>query len=313
MDIRDSICDTIGRTPIVRIRKLFRKRGVEILAKLEGANPMGSVKDRIAVWMLKKGIAKGEIRPGMTLVESSSGNTGIGLAMAGAALGYPVLITMSKKASVERRQMLAAMGAEVVLVDGGSDDAWDKADEIAASHRKRYFRIHQYKSPYNAQCHYETTGPEIWEQTGGRVDAVVITIGTTGTLVGAGRFLKEKNPKLKIVTVEPTAVNTQQGLRNLKTQRVPEIFDASLIDYRWETADEEAYTLARRLAREEGIFAGISSGSCLAGAIRYAGQIAKGEIVAVLPDRGEKYLSTPLYRRSGEGRHGRRGGSKPRR
>lgn len=295
MDIHESICDTIGRTPMVRIRRLFRKPGVEILAKIEGANPMGSVKDRIAVWMVKKAIEAGELKPGMTLVESSSGNTGIGLAMAGAALGYAVLVTMSKNVSLERRQMLRALGAELVLVDGGSDEAWDKADEIAASDPARYFRVHQYRSPYNAQCHYETTGPEIWEQTGGRVDAVVITIGTTGTLVGAGRFLKEKKPGLKIVTVEPTPENTQQGLRNLKVQRVPEIFDASLIDHRWETGDEEAYQMARRLAREEGIFAGISSGSCMAAAVRYAARVGRGVIVAVLPDRGEKYLSTPLW------------------
>jgi cysteine synthase len=300
MDIRESILDTIGRTPLVRLRRIFRKPGVEILLKLEGFNPMGSLKDRIAVWMARKALESGALKPGMTLVESSSGNTGIGLAMVAAALGMKALIAMSKKVSVERRKMMRALGAELVLVDGGSDEAWGKADEIAASDSKKYFRIHQYKSPANALCHYETTGPEIWEQTGGKVDAVVITLGTTGTLMGAGRFLKEKNPKLKIVTVEPSPVNTQQGIRNLRTQRVPDIFEGSLIDHRWETQDEEAYTLARRLALEEGVFAGISSGSCLAGTIRYAGMISRGVIVAVLPDRGEKYLSTPLFDGKGD-------------
>jgi cysteine synthase len=295
MEIKPSICETVGQTPLVRIRRMWTRPGVEILAKLEGFNPMGSVKDRIAVWMVERAERSGELKPGMTLVESSSGNTGIGLAMVGAAKGYPVLITMAKKVSVERRQIMRALGAEVVLVDGGSDDAWDKADEIAASDPVKYFRIHQYRSPYNALAHYEGTGPELWRQTGGRIDWAVITLGTTGTLVGLGRFLKEKDSKIRILTVEPTPVNTQQGLRNLRVQRRPEIFDESCIDRRMEVADDEAYDLARRLAREEGIFGGISAGSAMAGALAVARQLDRGVVVAVLPDRGDKYLSTPLY------------------
>jgi cysteine synthase len=207
-----------------------------------------------------------------------------------------VLITMSRKVSVERRQILRALGAEVVLVDGGSDDAWDLADKIAAEDPKKYCRVEQYSSPYNVRCHYETTGPEIWRQTDGAIDVLVVTLGTTGTLMGAGRYLKERKPSLRIVTVEPTRENKQQGLRNIRHQRVPKIFDPSIIDHRLETNDDEAYETARRLAREEGIFAGISSGSCIAGAIRYAKETDRpGTIVAVLPDRGEKYLTTDLF------------------
>jgi cysteine synthase B len=295
MDIKPSICATVGATPLVRIQRMFQKPGVDILAKLEGFNPMGSVKDRIAVWMVEKAEQAGELKPGMTIVESSSGNTGIGLAMVGAAKGYRVLITMAKKVSVERRQMLRALGAELVLVDGGSDDAWDKADEIAASDPKKYFRANQYRSPYNALAHYETTGPELWQQTGGKIDWLVITLGTTGTLMGLARFFKEKGSKVNIATVEPTPVNTQQGLRNIRHQRRPEIFDESVIDWRMEVTDEEAYPLARALATQEGIFGGISSGSAMAGAIAVAKKIDHGVIVVILPDRGEKYLSTPLY------------------
>jgi cysteine synthase len=295
MDIKPDICSTVGNTPLVRINRVYTKPGVDILAKLEGFNPMGSVKDRIAVWMIEKAEQAGELKKGMTIVESSSGNTGIGLAMVGAAKGYKVLITMAKKASVERRQMLTAMGAELVLVDGGSDEAWDKADEIAASDPKKYYRAHQYKSPYNALAHYEATGPELWRQTDGKIDWVVITLGTTGTLMGLGQFLKEKNPKIKIATVEPTKVNTQQGLRNIRYQRRPDIFDEAIIDWRLETTDEEAYPLARRLATDEGIFGGISAGSAMAGAIKVAEKLDRGVIVVVIPDRGEKYLSTPLY------------------
>lgn len=295
MDIKPDICATVGHTPLVRINRLVPKPGIDILAKLEGFNPMGSVKDRIAVWMIEKAEKAGELKPGMTIVESSSGNTGIGLAMVGAAKGYKVLITMAKKASVERRQMLRAMGAELLLVDGGSDDAWDKADEIAAADPKKYYRAHQYKSPYNALAHYEATGPELWRQTDGRIDWVVITLGTTGTLMGLGKFLKEKDPKIKIATVEPTKVNTQQGLRNIRYQRRPDIFDEAMIDLRLETTDEEAYPLARRLASEEGIFGGISAGSAMAGALRVAEKLDRGVIVVIIPDRGEKYLSTPLY------------------
>jgi S-sulfo-L-cysteine synthase (O-acetyl-L-serine-dependent) len=295
MDIRESILDTIGDTPLVRLRKIFRKPGVDILMKHEGFNPCGSVKERIARSMVEGAERDGTLKPGMILVESSSGNTGIGLAMVGAVKGYRVLITMSKKVSVERRKRIAAFGAELVLVDGGSDEAWQKADDIAASDPRKYFRIHQYKSKHNAQVHYETTAREIWRQTGGRVDVFVATLGTTGTIVGVSRFLREQNPQVRIVSVEPTPVNTQQGIRNITSQRVPEIWDPACVDERMISNDDDAYRLARALATDEGIFAGISSGSALWGAIEQAKRLERGTVVVLLPDRGEKYLSTPLF------------------
>ena len=295
MDIRDSILDTIGRTPLIRISRIFRKEGVEILAKHEGLNPCGSVKERIALSMIEGAEREGKLTKEMTLVESSSGNTGIGLAMVAAVKGYRCLITMARKVSMERRKMLRSLGADLVLVDGGSDEAWDKADEIAESDSKKYFRIHQYRSPHNIRTHYETTGPEIWEQTGGRVDVFVATLGTTGTIVGAGRYLKEKNPALRIVSVEPTEKHEQQGIRNLTANRVPEIWDDSIVDQRMICEDADAFRLARELARREGIFAGISSGTAVWAAIEQAKRLDRGVVVTVLPDRGEKYMSTPLF------------------
>ena len=300
MDIRDSILETIGRTPLIRIRKVFRKAGVDLLVKHEGFNPCGSVKERIALSMVDAAEREGRLSPRMTLVESSSGNTGIGLAMVCAVRGYRLLICMSRDVSVERRKMLRALGADLLLVDGGSDAAWAKADDIAASDPATYFRIHQYRSPENVRIHYETTGPEIWEQAGGRVDVFVCTLGTTGTIVGAGRFLREKNPSIRIVSVEPTEKHQQQGIRNLTANRVPEIWDPSIADERMICTDEHAYRYARALAREEGIFAGISSGTALWAASEQAKRLPRGVVVAVLPDRGEKYLSTPLFDGGGD-------------
>ncbi|MDP6958251.1 MAG: cysteine synthase family protein [Planctomycetota bacterium] len=295
MDIQETILDTIGETPLIRLQKIFRKPGVEILMKHEGFNPCGSVKERIALALIRGAQKDGDLHTGMTLVESSSGNTGIGLAMAAAVLGYPCLITMSNRVSIERRKMIRAFGAELVLVDGGSDEAWSKADEIAATDSKKYFRIHQYKSPHNAHIHYTTTGPEIWRQTGGKIDVFVSTLGTTGTIMGAGSFLREKNENLRIVSVEPTSENKQQGIRNVAVQRTPEIWDESIVDERMISKDADAFSFARELALQEGIFAGISSGSALWGAIEQAKRLEKGTVVVLLPDGGEKYLSTTLY------------------
>jgi len=294
-DIRNSILETVGRTPLVRLNRIFRKPGVEILAKLEGFNPCGSVKERIAVSMLEGAERAGSLQPGMTLVESSSGNTGVGLAMAAAVKGYKCLITMGRQVSKERRQMIRAFGAELVLVRGGSDEAWDKADRIVARDPKKYFRIHQYRMKENVRTHYETTGPEIWEQTGGKVDVFVATLGTTGTVVGVSRFLRKKNPKVRIVSVEPTPKNRQQGIRNITTQRMPEIWDPASVDERMICEDEPAFRLARELAPKEGIFAGISSGSALWGAIEQAKRLNRGSVVVLFPDNGSKYLSAKLF------------------
>jgi S-sulfo-L-cysteine synthase (O-acetyl-L-serine-dependent) len=294
-DIRGSILETVGRTPLVRINRIFAKPGVEILAKLEGFNPCGSVKERIAVAMLEASERDGSLRPGMTLVESSSGNTGIGLAMAAAVKGYRCVITMAKKASRERRQTIRAFGAELVLVDGGSDEAWDKADQIAASDPKKYFRIHQYRMASNVQAHVDTTGPEIWEQTGGKIDVLVATLGTTGTVVGCSKYLRGKNPKIRIVSVEPTPENEQEGIRNITHQRTPEIWDPNAVDEGMICKDEPAFRLARELAAKEGIFAGVSSGSALWGAIEQARRLDRGTVVVIFPDGGSKYLSTRLF------------------
>jgi len=294
-DIRPSILETVGKTPLVRINRIFRKPGVEILAKLESFNPCGSVKERIAVAMVEAAERDGSLKPGMTLVESSSGNTGIGLAMAAAVKGYPCLITMSKKASRERRQVIRAFGAGLVLVDGGSDEAWDKADAIAAGDPVKYFRIHQYRMEANVRTHVETTGPEIWEQTGGKVDVFVATLGTTGTIVGCSRYLRSKNPKIRIVSVEPTPANEQEGIRNITAQRTPEIWDPNAVDEMMICKDEPAFRLARELATQEGIFAGISSGSALWGAIEQAKRLDRGTVVVLFPDGGSKYLSTRLF------------------
>ena len=294
-DIKNNILETVGRTPLVRLNRVFRKPGVRILAKLEGFNPCGSVKERIAVSMVESAERDGSLQPGMTLVESSSGNTGIGLAMAAAVKGYKCLITMGKNASEERRRYIRAFGADLLLVDGGSDGAWEKADEIAAGNPRKYFRIHQYCMKANVQTHYETTGPEIWEQTGGRIDVFVATLGTTGTVVGVSRFLREKNPKVRIVSVEPTPKNEQQGIRNLTAQRMPEIWDPGSVDERMISRDGPAFRLARELALKEGIFAGISSGSALWGAVEQAKRLRKGAVVVLFPDSGAKYLSTKLF------------------
>ncbi|HKB06833.1 MAG TPA: PLP-dependent cysteine synthase family protein [Candidatus Polarisedimenticolia bacterium] len=295
----DSILDTIGDTPLVRIRRMNPEPGVVILAKLEGFNPMGSVKERIALRIVEEAERRGELRPGMTLLESSSGNTGIGLAMVGAVKGYPVVVTMAQKVSVERRQILKALGASIVFTspEGGSDEAWDLADRLHAENPGKYFRIGQYVNPDNVRAHYEGTAEEVWRQTGGRIDWLVLTLGTCGTLVGMARRLKELNGGLRVVSVEPQTAHTQQGLRNMTESRVPVIMDWSLVDERMTVTDEDAWRTARELASKEGIFAGISSGTAMFAALHIARRITTGQIVTLLPDRGEKYLSTSLFPR----------------
>ena len=295
----DSILDTVGGTPLVRLRRINPVPETEIFAKIEGANPMGSVKERIALRILEEAERRGDLRPGMTILESSSGNTGIGLAMVGAVKGYPVTVTMAQKASVERRQILRALGAEIVFTSpaGGSDEAWDLADRLYADHPGKYFRVGQYVNPDNVRAHYEGTAEEVWRQTGGRVDWLVLTLGTCGTFVGMARRLKERNRAVRVVAVEPQPKHAQQGLRNMGESRVPEIMDWGLVDERMEIADEDAFRTARDLARREGIFAGISSGTAVFAAIRVARRERRGRIVTLLPDRGEKYLSTTLYPR----------------
>jgi len=297
VEIKESILDTIGRTPLVRLKRMGAPPGIDLLAKIEGFNPMGSVKERIALEIVDQAEREGNLRKGMTLLESSSGNTGIGLAMVGAARGYPVVVTMPWKASVERRQILKALGAEVILTppDGNSDTAWEMADEMAKKEPAKYFRVAQYDSPHNAGAHYRHTAAEIWDQCDGRLDAFVATLGTTGTLVGAGRRLKELDPRIRIVAAEPQRGHTQMGLRNLDESRVPPIWDATIADEKLVVEDVDAYRVARDLCRREGIFGGISSGTAVHAALVVAARLGRGRVVTLLPDRGEKYLSTSLF------------------
>ncbi|MCI0415731.1 cysteine synthase family protein [bacterium] len=290
---------TIGSTPLVRINRIWNSKEVEIWAKLEGANPMGSVKDRPALAIIEAAEKDGSLKKGMKILESSSGNTGIGLAMVGAVKGYSVMIVMPQKVSIERRQILRALGAEIVFTSekGGSDEAWDIAEKLHRENPDQYFYTQQYSNLNNTLCHYHQTAMEIWEDMQGDVDVVAIGLGTCGTIMGVGMRLKELNPAIRVVALEPQRSHTQQGLRNMEDSRVPELMDWSKIDDKLVINDTDAFEYARRLASEEGIFAGISSGTALAGSIEVAKKMSHGKIVTIFPDRGEKYFSTPLFPR----------------
>lgn len=298
MEIRESVLELIGHTPLVRIRKLNPNPAVDLVAKLEWYNPLGSVKERIALRMIRSAIADGRLTKDRTIIESSSGNTGIGLALVAAVLGYKVAITMSEGVSVERRQILRSLGAELILTSraGGSDEAWDKADQLYAEHPDRYVRLHQYQSADNAATHEETTAEEIWEQTDGQIDCVVTTLGTTGTAVGLSRRLKSRKAKIRIVSVEPPpGKHAQQGIRNIDYSRTPMIWEESAVDERLVVSDADAFHAARELIRVEGLFGGISSGSALVGAQTIARRMTGGRIVVIFPDHAYKYLSTALF------------------
>jgi len=293
----DDILQTIGKTPLVRINRIWSHPQVEIWAKLEGCNPMGSVKERPALYIIEGAERDGTLKKGMTILESSSGNTGIGLALIGAVKGYAVTNCTAQKVSPERRKILQALGAEIVFTSekGGSDEAWDIAERLYRENPDKYFYVRQYSNTNNTLSHFEGTAVEIWEDMRGDVDAVAIGLGTCGTIMGISKRLKELNPKVRIVAIEPQRAHTQQGLRNMHDSRVPELLDWKWIDEKIVIEDSEAYDLARRLTREEGIFAGISSGTALAGSIRVAQKMKRGRIVTIFPDRGEKYLSTSLF------------------
>lgn len=294
----NNILETIGNTPLVRLNKLNANRNVDVYAKLEYFNPGGSVKDRIALFMVEGAEKEGILTKDKIILESSSGNTGIGLAIAGVVKGYKVAITIPDNVSKERYKILKALGAELILTPGelGSDGAWDKADELAEKHPDKYVRLNQYTNKYNEIAHYKTTGKEIWEQTNGRITHFVIGLGTTGTAMGVSRRLKENNPNVKIIGVMPSEPKHKQtALRNFTKAREPPILDWSRIDEKFFTTDEQAYNTTRELALKEGIFAGISSGSAAFAALETAKRIDKGLIVALLPDSGERYLTTDLF------------------
>lgn len=297
--VRASIVEAIGNTPLLRIRKFVdHLDGVALYAKLEMFNPGGSVKDRPALQMILDAEASGELTPEKVIIDSTSGNTGIAYAMIGAALGYRVELVMPGSVSVERRHVIQSYGAELVLSDPleGSDGAILKCREILEANPERYYKPDQYNNPSNPKAHYLHTAPEIWEQTGGRVTHFVATLGTSGTLVGTGRRLKEFNPDIQVIAVEPPEFHGIEGLKNMDVSIVPGIYDTSVWDQKIRVETEEAYEAARRLTRELGVLAGQSCGAALAGAMRVAEEAGEGEIVTLFPDSGEKYMSTPLWR-----------------
>jgi cysteine synthase B len=292
-----SVIDCIGNTPLIRIETINPMPDVTVLAKLEGNNPGGSVKDRIALYMIKDAEAAGLIKKGDTILEATSGNTGIGLAMVGAAKGYRVKLVMPECVSLERRKVLEAFGAELVLSPGneGTDGAIRLAHKIISDNPKDYFMPNQFDNCSNIKAHYETTGKEIIEQTGGKLDMFVAGMGTTGTLMGAGRRLKEYSEKIRLVGVEPFLGHRIQGLKNMQESIVPKIYTPETIDEKINVNDEDAFETTRKLAVMEGLFVGMSSGAAMYGALRMAEQLKKGTIVVILPDRGDRYLSTTLF------------------
>lgn len=292
------ILRTIGNTPLVELKSLNGNPKVRILGKLEGSNPGGSVKDRPAYYMIQKAEESGELTKGKVILEPTSGNTGIALAMIGAARGYRVKLVMPGCVSEERSRILEAFGAEVVLTPAqeGTDGAIRKAHEIISREPDKYYMPNQFENENNPLAHYETTGPEILTQTKGEIDVFVAGMGTTGTLIGTGRYLKERKPDIRIVGVEPVKGHAIQGLKNMEESIVPKIYRPEFLDEKIVIEDDEAFETTRRLATREGIFAGMSSGAAVAAALRLAQKMTSGTIVVILPDRGERYLSTTLFR-----------------
>lgn len=298
MDIKNNILETIGNTPLVRINALNPARNVTILAKLEGFNPTGSIKDRIALKMIEDAESSGRLRKGMIIIEPTSGNTGIGLAMLGVIKGYDVEIVMSEAVSEERRTIIRSYGAKVTLTpaDEGTDGAIRKARKLCAEHPGRYFMPDQFGNASNYIAHYENTALEIWAQTKGKIDYLVCALGTSGTIMGISRFLKALKPDIRIVCAHPHRGHYIQGLKNMEEAIVPAIYHPEIIDRQIMVTSEEAIEMARRIIREEGIFAGMSSGAAMVAALETAAEAPEGStLVVVFPDRAEKYLSTVMF------------------
>ena len=291
--------DYVGNTPLVRLKRLPSKeveaRGNIILAKLEGNNPAGSVKDRPALSMITRAARRGDIKPGDTLIEATSGNTGIALAMAAAMGGYRMILVMPENQSIERRQTMRAFGAELVLTprDGGMELARDVAEKLRDEGKGVI--LDQFANPDNPLAHYEGTGPEIWRDTEGRVTHFVSSMGTTGTIMGVSRYLKEQNPAVCIVGCQPEDGSQIPGIRKWPEAYLPKIFDRTLVDRVEAVSQGEAEKMTRRLACEEGIFAGISSGGAMAVALRLAEEVSNATIVTIVCDRGDRYLSTGVF------------------
>jgi cysteine synthase B len=290
-----TIEDCVGNTPLVRLQRLPGATSNLILAKLEGNNPAGSVKDRPALSMIKRAEARGDIAPGDTLIEATSGNTGIALAMAAAIRGYRMLLIMPDNLSIERRAAMRAYGADLILVsrEDGMEGARDLALRMQVEGKGRV--LNQFANADNPAAHYETTGPEIWRDTHGTVTHFVSAMGTTGTITGTARFLREQNPRPQIIGVQPAEGSSIPGIRRWPPAYVPEIFDSTLVDREMDVSQAEAEDITRRLAAEEGIFAGVSSGGCVAAALRLSAEVENAVIVAIICDRGDRYLSTGVF------------------
>jgi len=295
--MNNNILEVIGGTPLVKINRLCPNPNVVIAVKLEGDNPGGSIKDRPALHMIDMAEKSGLLTKDKIILEPTSGNTGIGLAMVAAVKGYRLVVTMSEWMSMERRKTLAAFGAEIILTPGekGTDGAIEKAHEMRKSNPDLYFMPNQFANDDNLMSHYYTTAMEIWEQTEGKITHFVAGMGTTGTLMGTSRRLKELNPEIKIIGVEPNMNHKVQGLKNMEEAKVPEIYEISKLDEKIRISDEDAFETARSLARHEGIFSGISAGAAMYVAAQKAKELDTGLIVVIIPDRGDRYLTTDLF------------------
>lgn len=290
----------VGNTPLIALRRVTNGLAprVEVLAKAEWFNPGGSIKDRAALNIIRTAEANGDLTPRVTLLDATSGNTGIGYAMIGAARGHRVKLVLPGNVGPERLAILRAYGAELVLTDPleGTDGAIRHAQELVAAEPKRYFYADQYGNPANWEAHYHTTGPEIWQQTRGQVTHFVAGLGTSGTMMGVGRYLHTMNPAVKLIALQPEGpLHGLEGLKHMQTALVPPIYDPALVDEERSLRTEEAYIMARRLAREEGLFVGISAAAAVAGALNVARELETGVLVTVLPDAGYKYLSERFW------------------
>lgn len=285
----------IGNTPLVRLQRVCGETGNTLLAKLEGNNPAGSVKDRPAISMIVHAEARGEIRPGDTLIEATSGNTGIALAMAAAIKGYRMVLIMPEHMSQERRDAMTAFGAEIILVsrEDGMEGARDLAGQMQTDGKG--IVLDQFANPDNPRAHIEGTGPEIWRDTKGRITHFVSSMGTTGTIMGVSTYLKQKNPDIQIVGVQPAGEDSIPGIRRWPEAYLPRIFDRQRVDRIIDVTQDQAEQMTRRLASEEGIFAGVSSGGALAAALQLSGEVEDAVIVTIVCDRGDRYLSTGIF------------------
>jgi cysteine synthase B len=292
-----NIIDAIGNTPVIELTRICENKRIRFLGKFEGSNPGGSVKDRAALYMILNAEKDGLLTKDKTIVEPTSGNTGIALAMIGAARGYKVKLFMPECVSSERRSVLTALNAVVELTTSceGTDGSIVRARQYVEEHSDTCYMPNQFDNMSNVLSHYETTGPEIYAQTNGEIDAFVAGIGTSGTIMGTGKYLKKRNPKVKIVGVEPAENHNIQGLKNMSESIVPKIYNPLALDEKITVYDEEAFNTTRMLATNEGLFLGMSSGAAVAGALKIANDMNQGTIVVLLPDRGDRYLSTSLF------------------